>query len=434
MMLLREKKYILLSFCLLMMFAVKTTSVDGQDRKRLEKEKAKLEKEISSMNAILNETKKTKRMSSAELQIIRKKIDERQKLINNITSQITMLNDQIKTTQQSITESYRDLEVLKENYAQMLRYAQRNKTATDKLLFIFAAKDYKEAYQRYVFFRQFGEMQRKQILAIENKTKELSTMTSDLLYQKRNQSKLLRQEQANTNSLTQERQNQEQIVQQIKQKEKQITKQIKQKEAKKRQLQSQINAAINAEVRKQQQIVARKRKAAKKTTTEQSRQNDRTTKKEVTKQEAYVMSATPKEEALSNGFASNRGRLPWPVSRGVIVSSFGVHPHPDIKGVQIENLGVDIRTTKGATVRSVYEGEVCKVWAGPNGKKVVLIRHGEYMTVYTNLQSVSVRDGMKVSTGQAIGVIATNENNQSEMNFQVRKGVKCQNPSIWLKR
>ena len=109
MMLLREKKYILLSFCLLMMFAVKTTSVDGQDRKRLEKEKAKLEKEISSMNAILNETKKTKRMSSAELQIIRKKIDERQKLINNITSQITMLNDQIKTTQQSITESYRDL-------------------------------------------------------------------------------------------------------------------------------------------------------------------------------------------------------------------------------------------------------------------------------------------------------------------------------------
>lgn len=420
--------YISIVFLLALLFA--NDGCNAQDRKRLEKEKTKLEKEISSMNAILNQTKKTKRMSAAELQIIRKKVEERQRLVNNISSQIDMLNSQIKTTQQSISEGYHDLEVMKQNYAQMLRYAQRNKSATDKLLFIFAAKDYREAYQRYVFFRQFGDMQRKQIAMIEGKTKELSDMTSSLINQKKNQSSLLIQEKANTAYLTQERNNQEKIVQNIKQKETSLAKQIKQKEAKKRQLQSQINSAVNAEVRRQTQIAATKRKTSKSS----SSVSNNTSKNKKTATKTYVMSATPKEEALSNSFEANKGRLPWPTDRGVIVSSFGVHPHPDIKGVQIQNLGVDIRTTKGSRVKSVFEGEVCKVWSGPNGNKVVIIRHGEYMTVYTNLASVSVRDGMKVSTGQTIGVVATNENNQSEMNFQVRKGVSCQNPVLWLKR
>jgi septal ring factor EnvC (AmiA/AmiB activator) len=255
-------------------------------------------------------------------------------------------------------------------------------------------------------------------------------MTNSLIKQKKNQSSLLVQEKANTAYLTQERTNQEKIVQNIKQKETSLARQIRQKEAKKRQLQAQINSAVNAEVRRQTQIAATKRKANKSSSTASN--NKSQNKKSATK--TYVMSATPKEEALSNSFEANKGRLPWPTDRGVIVSSFGVHPHPDIKGVQIQNLGVDIRTTKGSRVKSVFEGEVCKVWSGPNGNKVVIIRHGEYMTVYTNLASVSVRDGMKVSTGQTIGTVATNENNQSEMNFQVRKGVSCQNPALWLKR
>lgn len=410
----------------------------AQNRQSLEKEKAKIEKEISSMNAILKETRKNKKLSSAELQIIKKKVEQRQQLVNNISAQINVLNSQIRSTQQNITESYRSLEVLKQNYAQMLRYAQKNRSGMDRLLFIFSAKDYHEAYQRYIFFRRYAAIQREQMLKIENKTKELFTMNNDLLSQKRTQSVLLRQEKVNTLSLSKERSQQEKIVSNIKKQEKKIARELRAKEAQKKKLQSQINAAISAEVKKQAKIAENKRKNASSENSSAKKQlasakgSGKSSGAE--KKKTYVMAATPKEEALSNSFEGNRGKLSWPVNKGVIVSGFGKHPHPDIAGVEIENLGVDIRTTKGAAVKSVYEGEVCKVFPGPNGHKIVIIRHGEYMTVYTNLASVSVSDGSKVATGQAIGTIATNDNGESEMNFQVRKGVKCQNPVIWLKR
>lgn len=401
----------------------------AQNRQSLEKEKAKIEKEIASMNAILKETRKNKKLSSTELQVIRKKVEQRQQLVKNISTQINMLDSQIKNTQQSITDSYHDLEILKQNYVKMLRYAQKYRSGLDRLLFIFSAKDYHEAYQRYVFFKKYASLQRSQMSKIENKTMQLTSMTDALLAQKQQQSKLLKQEKANTATLNKEKQQQEKIVNSIKQQESKLAKELKNKEAKRKKLQNQINAAIAAEVKKQSAIAENKRKNATATSNKKE-----TTEKTTTKNKTYVMAATPKEEALSQSFESNKGKLPWPVGKGVIVSSFGKHPHPDIAGVEIENLGVDIRTTKGAGVKSVFEGEVCKVFPGPNGNKIVIIRHGEYMTVYTNLASVSVVDGGKVSTGQTIGTIATNENGESEINFQVRKGVKCQNPATWLKR
>ena len=414
------------------MFSVLPVNLQAQNRQKLENEKARLEKEIASMNAILKETKKKNKMSASELQIIKKKVEQRQQLVNNITSQVNMLNDQIKTTQQTIGEEFRNLEILKQNYAQMLRYAQRNRTATDKLLFIFSAKDYHEAYQRYVFFRKFAQLQRQQMALITKKTNELATMSKDLMTQKQSQSVLLRQEQAHAATLQKEKQQKEKAVKDIKSQEKQLTQQIKQAEAKKKKLQQQINAAINAEIKKQQQLAAQKKASANKTSAK-TPANTATTKT-TPKKEEYTMLATAKDVELNKGFEGNKGKLPWPVDKGVIVSSFGVHEHPDIKGVQIENQGIDIRTTKGSGVKSIYDGEVCSVFQGPNGKKVVIIRHGEYMTVYTNLESTVVSKGSKVTMGQKIGTVSTNDNGQSEINFQVRKGTKTQNPVLWLRR
>lgn len=426
-------RYILIPLFTGLILFFSPQDVQGQNRQKLENEKAKLEKEIASMNAILKETKKKNKMSASELQIIKKKVEQRQQLVNNITSQVNMLNDQIKTTQQSIGEEYRNLEILKQNYAQMLRYAQKNRTATDKLLFIFSAKDYHEAYQRYVFFRKFAQIQRQQMALITKKTNELTTMSQDLMNQKQSQSVLLRQEQAHAATLQKEKQQKEKAVKDIKSQEKQLTQQIKQAEAKKKKLQQQINAAINAEIKKQQQLAAQKTAAAGKNNAKTTSANAPANKTQ-TKKEEYSMLATAKDVELNKGFEGNKGKLPWPVDKGVIVSSFGVHEHPDIKGVQVENQGIDIRTTKGSAVKSIYEGEVCSVFQGPNGKKVVIIRHGEYMTVYTNLESASVAKGTKVTMGQKIGVISTNESGQSEMNFQVRKGAKTQNPVLWLRR
>ena len=413
-------------FCALMIGGVPITT-QAQNRQSLEKEKAKLEKEIASMNAILKETKKNKKMSASELQIIKKKVLQRQKLVNNISSQIGMLDTQIKTTQQTIGEEYKNLQVLKQNYAQMLRYAQRNRTAADKLLFIFSAKDYHDAYQRYVFFRKFGQIQRRQMALISKKTTDLTNMSNDLLNKKNTQNILLRQEKANAASLQKEKLQKEKAVKDIKSREKQLTQQIQQAQKKRKKLQQQIDAAINAEIKKQQQLAA-------KNNAKNNTKNTGTNKNATTATKSTSMLASAKDVELNKGFVGNKGKLPWPVDNGVIVSSFGIHEHPDIKGVQVENQGIDIRATKGASVKSVYEGEVCSVFQGPNGKKVVIIRHGEYMTVYTNLASTTVSKGSKVTTGQKIGTIATNESGQSEMNFQVRKGSKTQNPVLWLRR
>lgn len=407
--------------CLLFSFS---TSTFSQDRKKLEDEKAKIEREINAINAILKETKNTKRMSASELSILKKKIDSRQKLINNISKQMNILNGEITNTQKSIIELNNEIEVLKKEYAKMLRYAQKNRTATDKILFIFSSKDYRQAYQRFVFFRQYGDMQKNMMYNIQNKFDELEKKTSELTIKKQNQENLLQQEEKNKKVLTSEQAVKQKNISQLTKKEKQLAKQIKEKQQIRKKLQNQINQAIAAEVRKQTNI-ASKKNANKSSTSEPNAQKS--------KKQEYVMSATPEEVQLSNSFSANRGKLPWPTEQGVVTSSFGTHPHPDIKGIMIENNGIDIRTPKGASIRAVFEGVVSKVFTGPNGQQIIIIRHGEYLSVYTNLSSVNVSNGSKVSTKQKLGTVYTNGENVSEFNFQVWKGNNKQNPSSWIR-
>jgi septal ring factor EnvC (AmiA/AmiB activator) len=416
------------TFILICIFCFLGISSYAQDRKKLENEKAKIEKEINAINAILNETKNTKKLSASELYILKKKIASRQILIDNISRQMGILNGEIITTQKSITELGDEIEVLKKDYAKMLRYAQKNRTSTDKMIFIFSAKDYRQAYQRYVFFKQYGDMQKNMMKSIMAKSNELEKKTDELSLKKQNQESLLQQEQKNKTSLTQEQVVKEKAIKQLSSKEKQLTKQINDKQAKRRQLQNQINSAIAAEVRKQTNIASRSNAKKTTTTTNAKKEEVKTAKKA-----EYVMSATPAEVQLSNNFASNKGRLPWPTDQGVVTSSFGRHPHPEMKGIMIENNGIDIRTPKGAAIRTIFEGVVSKVFTGPNGQQIIIIRHGEYLTVYTNLSSVNVSNGMKVSTKQKIGTVYTNSDNVSEINFQVWKGNNKLNPSSWIK-
>jgi septal ring factor EnvC (AmiA/AmiB activator) len=408
----------------------------SQDRNKLEKEKIKLEKEIASMNKILNETKKTKKMSTSELRVLEKKIAQRKKLIKNINSQMGMLNNEIKSTQQSIGELCKEIAVLKESYAQMLRYAQKNKTNTDKLLFIFSSKDYKEAYQRYIFFRQFGDLQKEKLTQIQSKNNELSKRTNELELKRNNQEKLLQQELKNSNALDKEKKEKQKTVNQLQKKEKQLAKNLQDKQKQVKKLQQQIDNAIAAEVKKQQELAAKKKKQMEAKSTSGNSKEVAANKAaiETAKKKNYTIATTPEEVALSSSFEANKGKLPWPTSQGVIVSQYGVHKHPEVKGAVIENKGIDIRTTKGSSVRSIFKGEVSRIAKGPNGLLVVIIRHGEYMSVYANLKSVSVKNGQKVDTKQTIGIVSTNEDGVSEYKFQIFKGTHHLNPSIWLSK
>lgn len=407
----------------------------SQDRNKLEKEKVKLEKEIASMNKILNETKKTKKMSTSELRVLEKKIEQRKKLIKNINSQMGMLNNEIKSTQHSIGELCKEITILKDSYAQMLRYAQKNKTNTDKLLFIFSSKDYKEAYQRYVFFRQFGEMQQEKLAQIQSKTTELSKRTNELELKRSNQEKLLKQELIQSNALNKEKKEKQNTVNQLQKKEKQLSKNLKSKQQQVKKLQQQIDNAIAAEVKKQKELAAKKKQqmaSNTKSNTKEAEANKAAI--ETAKKKNYTIATTPEEVALSSSFEANKGKLPWPTAQGVIVSQYGVHKHPEVAGAVVENKGIDVRTTKGSSVRAIFKGEVSRVAKGPTGLLVVIIRHGEYMSVYANLKSVSVKNGQKVDTKQTIGVVNTNEDGVSEYKFQIFKGTHHLNPSIWLSK
>ena len=408
---------ILIGFIIIYLCFAFSLNLNAQDRKKLEAEKAKIEREIAKINSILNETKKTKRLSASQLNILRKKIRDREKLIANISKQTQALNGEIQNTQKSIFQLNEEINFLKKEYIQMLRMAQKNKTSANRLLFIFSAKDYSQAYQRYVFFKQYGQLQKQKMFEIQQKTNELEKKTNELVVKKVNQESLLSQQEKQKSELTKEQRIKQSTINSLQKKERQLAKQIKEKQARRKKLQNQINAAIQAEVKRQAQIAAKSK----------TKDESKTSSKE------YVMSATPEEIQLSKDFTSNKGRLPWPTEHGIITSNYGTHPHPDIQGVMIENLGVDIRTKKGSSVRAVFDGEVVRVFTGPNGQKVIILRHGEYMTVYTNLSNVFVSSGNKVKTKQSIGTIHTNTEDVTEINFQVWKGNNRQNPSTWIK-
>lgn len=408
---------ILIGFIIIYLCFAFSLNLNAQDRKKLEAEKAKIEREIAKINSILNETKKTKRLSASQLNILRKKIRDREKLIANISKQTQALNGEIQNTQKSILQLNEEINFLKKEYIQMLRMAQKNKTSANRLLFIFSAKDYSQAYQRYVFFKQYGQLQKQKMFEIQQKTNELEKKTNELVVKKVNQESLLSQQEKQKSELTKEQRIKQSTINSLQKKERQLAKQIKEKQARRKKLQNQINAAIQAEVKRQAQIAAKSK----------TKDESKTSSKE------YVMSATPEEIQLSKDFTSNKGRLPWPTEHGIITSNYGTHPHPDIKGVMIENLGVDIRTKRGSSVRAVFDGEVVRVFTGPNGQKVIILRHGEYMTVYTNLSNVFVSAGNKVKTKQSIGTIHTNTEDVTEINFQVWKGNNRQNPSTWIK-
>lgn len=408
---------ILIGFIIIYLCFAFSLNLNAQDRKKLEAEKVKIEKEIEKINAILNETKKTKNLSASQLNVLRKKIRDRERLIDNISKQTQALNGEIQNTQKSILQLNEEINFLKKEYIQMLRMAQKNKTSANRLLFIFSAKDYSQAYQRYVFFKQYGQLQKQKMFEIQQKTNELEKKTNELVVKKVNQESLLSQQEKQKSELTKEQKEKQSTINSLQKKERQLAKQIKEKQARRKKLQNQINAAIQAEVKRQAQIAAKSK----------TKDESKTSSKE------YVMSATPEEIQLSKDFTSNKGRLPWPTEHGIITSNYGTHPHPDIKGVMIENLGVDIRTKRGSSVRAVFDGEVVRVFTGPNGQKVIILRHGEYMTVYTNLSNVFVSAGNKVKTKQSIGIIHTNTEDVTEINFQVWKGNNRQNPSTWIK-
>ncbi len=416
---LRYLKIIL--FSLLLSLTSGLVAVHAQSKEDLEKRKKEIAKEIAQTTKILKETQKNKKATLSQINALKKQIQLRENLIKTISSEVSVLAGKIDETAGDIAHLQAELAKLKKEYAAMVRFAYRNQNAYSKMMFIFAAKNFNQAYKRLKYLQEFSDYRQKQAAQIESKEHQLEEVKTDLESNKKVKSGLLQEEQKEKVTLSKEKEQQLKMASQLTAKESSLKKQISDKQLQARKMDRMIQDIIRKEIEAARKKAEAEAKAAGKEMPTAS------------KTASSNLTLTPEALKLSEDFTANRGRLPWPVEKGTIVEFFGTHEHPQLKGVMVQNNGIDIKTTGAASVRAIFGGTVSGVIQIPGGQNAVLIRHGEYVTVYSNLKSVSVRNGQKVSTKQNIGQ-ANTEEELTTVELQIWKGMQKLNPKDWLAR
>ncbi|MFI5148536.1 MAG: murein hydrolase activator EnvC family protein [Bacteroidia bacterium] len=426
-------KPILLRFCLaafLLLCIILPAGAQHQDKKTLEKKKKKLKQDIELAEALLKETKQGKKKTLNTLVALNKNIEKREELIYTINSEINLMNHQIDENNASIKNLHGDIKKLKQDYAHMVYFAYKNRDNYDKLIFVFAAADFNQAYKRLKYIQDYNEARKKQITSISQKQKELGQQVQNLEQQKTEKKDLLGNEETEKKDLTQKKEEKEQVLSDLQDKESQIKKDLEKKKKDAERTELAIQALIKAEIERQQKLAALAAEKAEKARIKENAPPLKHTEKTVASTKYHL---SKDELDLNQSFASNRGKLPWPVIQGIITEGFGPHEHPSIKNFITVNNGVTISTGKGSLARSIFQGEVTGVTSIPGVGKLVIIRHGEYLSVYSNLEEVYVQTGDKLKAKQNIGKIQFDqEEGRTEINLQIWKGQTKLNPEDWL--
>jgi septal ring factor EnvC (AmiA/AmiB activator) len=398
-----------------------------QDKKSLENKKKKQKKDIELAEQLLKQTKQGKNKTLNTLVTLNKNIEKREEYISTISSEIGLMNHQIDDNNNSIKSLHSDISKLKKEYAGMVYFAYKNRDNYDKMMFVFAASDFNQAYKRLKYIQEYNEARKKQIVSISQKQHELGEQVQDLEQKKNEKKDLLGSQESEKKDLTLKKVEKEQLLSDLQQKEVQLKKDLEKKKKDAEKTELAIQALIQAEIDRQQKLAALALEKSNKTEAHPVKKNNdpvKTTAK-------YHLSKDEMDVNLS--FASNKGKLPMPVIQGMITESFGPHEHPTIKDFITVQNGVNIQSGKGSLARCIFQGEVTGVTSIPGVGKLVIIRHGEYLSVYSNLDEVYVQTGDKVKAKQNIGKIQFDpEEGKTEMNLQIWKGQNKLNPEDWL--
>jgi septal ring factor EnvC (AmiA/AmiB activator) len=409
-------------------------------QKDLLNKKNKLNDDIKQLNSQLSQTKAIKKSQINTIVVINTKIKVREELISTINNELTEINSGIKDNVTEINYLYESLKKLKSEYAKMIYFAQRNQDSYTKIMFLFSAGNFNQAYMRVKYFQQYAAFRKKQANEILVMQTNLNDKLKNLELQRNNKNELLGNEKKEKNQLDGEKRQQEIVLNELQQQEKELKAQLEKKKRDAEELQMAIKRLIEAEIKRKTAesakiAAAKAAKAAKTATTEKNKPKTDKSKNEantkVTGAKIVIPELTAEAEALGADFSSNRGKLPWPVIKGVICQPYGEYEHPAIKGFMMNNNGVEICTSKGSQARAVFAGEVTSIAISPTGGKLIIIRHGEYLSVYSNIGSVFVKQGDKVTIKQFIGTIL-DEDGKTSMNLQIWKGQKTTDPSGWL--
>lgn len=391
----------------------------GQSKKQLESQRNQLMEQISFTKKQIAEVQRKKAASVNQLVTLRKQIQVREQLIENYANDISLTQLQIDNLNELIGALERDLARLKEEYGRMLQVAYRNRSNYNNLMLVLSASDFNQAFKRLRYLQQYNDFRQTQVRLINQTQEGLNRRKAQLELKIQEKEQLLQEEENQRSLLGYESEKTNQLVITLQRDEKKLREELKQKEAARAKLQKAIEDIIRREIEE-----ARRREEAKR---KKAGEKPKTT----TKKDEFEL--TPEAKALGADFEANKGKLPWPVTKGFISEPFGEHPHPVLKNVKVRNDGVSIRTAAEAEVRAIFRGEVTAVVSIPGMQKAVIIRHGQYLTVYAHLENVTVSKGSKVETGQIIGTVHFDaDENKAEVQLQVWKGTTKIDPGPWL--
>jgi septal ring factor EnvC (AmiA/AmiB activator) len=430
---------------IILLFCMAPMANAQQDQNQLKREQQKLEKRISNTKKLLNKVKNNSQASLNEIRLIENQIKSREALVNLFDNQVRSAEMKIVQKKMEIKRLRAKLTQLKQQYRKMFLYAYKHRGNYNKVMYLLASADYNEALRRNRYLKKVAAVQQKQAALIKQHQqlifKEINQIDSEKLIKQQ----ALEEKKQERQLIENDKSKKEKSYQKFKKEEQALIAQLKEDERKKIQLKKQIDAAIRADIAKEQaREAARQAELAKTKTTSapktQGTASTTTSPKATTPTAAPKVVATPistEGAAIGKSFEANRGRLPWPVDNGSVTERFGRNYHPTLSGVEWNNNGIDITCNRGSKVRAVFEGEVTTIFSVPGAGKVVIIKHGAYRTVYGNLAETFVGVGSKVSTKQAIGTLL-NDSGVSVCHFEVHQVVGASpvtlNPSLWIGR
>ena len=376
-------------------------------QQELEAQRVRLKNEIKQINELLFSSKKNRKNVVTEVEDLQVKLSVREELIKVTNAQVNLLTRKINLNERNISDQRKELEALKEDYAKMIQNSYASKSLQNRLMFLFSSENFLQAYKRIQYLKQYTQYRRKQGLAIAEKTQLLQELNKALIEEKSKKLVLVEENKTVQEQLKKERNAQENLIKSLRRKERSLAAQISKKEKEARAIDREIDRLIRA-------AIAASNKAA-------------------GKRGKKTFELTPEAKLIAANFEANRGRLPWPLDKGVIIQGFGRQRHPVVKTTTIKSNGVTIATAPATQVRAVFEGEVMSVVTFKGSNPSVLIRHGNYITVYKNLGKLYVKKGDKVKAKEAIGEVFTNQQTgKTEIQFSIFNNVKVLNPKGWI--
>ena len=405
----------------------------AQSSAELKKQRERLNREIEQLNQSLQHTSSDRSLSLKQVNALNAQLRLREQKISTINSEIRLLNNQIASHNKTIQDLRDQLAKLRKDYESMVLFAFRNRNAYNKMMFIFASKDFNQAFKRVKYLQQFNDSRKVRAGEIEETQKEIALKVAQLESSKKEQAVLLAEQQEERKAISSEQGKQSKVLTALTQQEKQFKQELQKKQQQDAQLARAIQTAIRREIEEQRRLEEEARRAALALEAERSGKTVKEVEEEnpvTRKSDTEVLAATPAAAKLSADFAGNRGRLPWPVAQGIITQNFGRHTYG--RNVTVNNTGINIRTTNGAPVKAIFSGTVLTV-VNPQGNYAVVISHGKYFTIYQNLRNATVSKGQQVSAGQVLGdALIDPADGTSEVHFELWEGAAPINPEPWL--